>query len=108
MSPVMSDVAEARRMGGGEGRGEAFEISFDGEALRAYPGETVATVLLAAGRRRTRVTGRRGEPRGLYCGMGLCWECVVVVDGRPNQRACTTAAAPGLRVETQRGPGEGA
>ena len=108
MSPVMTEGAEARRLGGGEGRGAAFEISFDGEALLAYPGETVATALLAAGRRRTGVTGRRGEPRGLYCGMGLCWECVVVVDGRPNQRACTTAAAPGLRVETQRGPGESA
>lgn len=108
MSPVMTEGAGARRLGGGEGRGEAFEITFDGETLGAYPGETVATALLAAGRRRTGVSGRRGEPRGLYCGMGLCWECVVVVDGRPNQRACTALATPGLRVETQRGPGAGA
>jgi predicted molibdopterin-dependent oxidoreductase YjgC len=94
----------ARRLGGE--RGQAFEIWFDGAPLRAYPGETVAAVLLAAGRRRTRVSGQLGAPRGVYCAMGLCWECVVVVDGRPNLRACVTPVAPGMRIETQHGPGD--
>ena len=93
----------SRRIDGA--RGKAFEIWFDGAALSAYPGETVAAVLLAAGHRRTRISGRRGAPRGVYCAMGLCWECLVVVDGRPNLRACLTPVAPGMRVETQRGQG---
>jgi D-hydroxyproline dehydrogenase subunit gamma len=93
-----------RRIEGDLERGEPFELLADGEPVRAYPGETVAAALLAAGRRRTRTT-RRGEWRGLYCGMGLCFECIMVVDGRPNVRACTTPALPGMRVEIQRGPG---
>ena len=91
------------RIEGDVERGQPFAFVADGETVTAYPGETIAAALIAAGRRRTRATTRRGEPRGLYCGMGVCFECVMVVDGRPNVRACMTAAAPGMRVETQRG-----
>jgi predicted molibdopterin-dependent oxidoreductase YjgC len=94
-----------RRIEGDVLRGAPFEFLADGEPVRAYPGETVAAALLAAGRRRARTTTRRAEPRGVYCGMGVCFECLIVVDGRPNLRACTTPAAPGMRVETQHGPG---
>ena len=94
-----------RRIEGDVERGEPFEFLADGEPVSAYPGETVAAALLAAGRRRTRATTRCGEPRGLYCGMGVCFECIMVVDGRPNIRACVTPAVPGMRVETQPGPG---
>jgi hypothetical protein len=71
-----------RRIEGDVERGEPFEFLADGEPVSAYPGETVAAALLAAGRRRTRATTRCGEPRGLYCGMGVCFECIMVVDGR--------------------------
>jgi predicted molibdopterin-dependent oxidoreductase YjgC len=98
-------MTAGRRIEGDVERGEPFEIFVDGETVAAYPGETVAAALIAAGRRRTRVTTRRGEPRGLYCGMGLCFECVMVVNGRPNVRACMTAVAPGMRVEIQHGLG---
>ena len=98
-------MTAGRRIAGDVERGEPFEILVDGEAVAAYPGETVAAALIAAGRRGTRATMRRGEPRGLYCGMGLCFECVMVVNGQPNVRACVTAVAPGMRVETQRGLG---
>ena len=90
------------RIEGDVERGEPFEFLVDGKRVRAYPGETVAAALLAAGRRRTRGTTRCGEPRGVYCGMGVCFECIMVVDGRPNVRACTTLAAPSMRIETQR------
>jgi len=59
----------------------------------------VATVLLAMGRRAFRRTGN-GAPRGLFCGMGICFDCLVTVDGRPNVRACMTTVQPGMVVET--------
>jgi predicted molibdopterin-dependent oxidoreductase YjgC len=80
-------------------------FTFDGEELHAVEGQTVAAALLAAGRRVWRYTGRRGEPRGLFCGMGVCFDCLVRIDGRPNLRACQTVVAEGMRVETQRGAG---
>ncbi len=91
---------------GGLERGRLLSIEVNGEPVGAYEGETIAGALLAAGIRTCRITARRGQPRGLYCGIGLCYECVVVVDGRPNTRACLTYVAPGMRVRTQVGRGE--
>ena len=95
----------SRRIDDGLDRGEAFTFEFDGHPVEAYPGESVAAALIAHGRRRFRETFRLGEPRGLYCGMGVCWECVIVIDGRANVRACMTPAEPGMKVETQIGLG---
>ncbi|MFH2037980.1 MAG: 2Fe-2S iron-sulfur cluster-binding protein, partial [Chloroflexota bacterium] len=55
--------------------------------------------LLASGRIVFRLTSNRGEARGLYCGMGICYECIVTVNGRPNVRACQTLAQPDDIVE---------
>lgn len=84
-------------------RGEAFSFFMDGVPVAAYPGESLAAALLAAGRRHGRVTERRNQPRGYFCGMGVCWECIVVVDGRPGVRACMTPARAGMNVRTQHG-----
>jgi predicted molibdopterin-dependent oxidoreductase YjgC len=97
--------APAGRRTGPTPAGRPLHFTFDGREVLAYEGETVAAALLAAGQRVLRLTGRRGEPRGLFCGMGVCFDCLVQVDGRPNVRACQTPAAEGLRVETQRGSG---
>ncbi|MCC7048623.1 MAG: (2Fe-2S)-binding protein [Alphaproteobacteria bacterium] len=94
-----------RRIDQGIDRGAAFRFDFDGQPVTAYPGETVAAALLAAGIARFRSTARGAMPRGLYCGMGMCWECLVAIDGRPSNRACMTEAKPGMRVETQQGLG---
>jgi len=93
------------RIEDGLDRGTAFQFTFDGQPIPAYPGESIAAALMAAGRRVLRTTARAGEGRGLYCGMGVCWECMVVVDGMPATRACMTEARPGMRVETQAGVG---
>ncbi len=74
-------------------------VTVDGEAVLAYPGETVATALLAAGRRTFRHTDH-AAPRGLFCGMGVCFDCLVTVDGQPDVRACMTTVQPGMVVET--------
>ena len=90
-----------RRLGD-RGSDQRFSFRVDGEPVDARAGETVAGALLAAGRRAVRRTAKRDEPRGLYCVMGVCWECAVLIDGR-TVRACVTPAAPGLSVETLRG-----
>ena len=84
-------------------RGEPIEVHVDGRPLGAFTGETVAAALMAAGVRVFRTTARERSPRGLYCGMGVCYDCLVVVDGRSNTRACMTTLRPGMRIQTQDG-----
>jgi len=86
-------------------RGAEVELIVDGLPLCAFRGETVAAALLAAGKRALRTTSRRAEPRGLYCGIGVCFDCVMTIDGRPNVRACQTQVQAGMRVESQSGHG---
>lgn len=93
------------RVDRGLDRGQCFTFRFAGDEVRAYPGETVAAALLAHGVRVFRRTARREQPRGLYCAMGVCWECLVTVDGVASQRACMTEAAPGMVIEPQQGVG---
>ncbi len=71
----------------------------------AYEGETIGSALTAAGVGTFRRTPKRNHPRGMYCGIGLCYECAMVINGVPNTRACQTLATPGDRVETQEGLG---
>lgn len=85
----------------------------DGDALRDIPlkaGQTIAAALTAAGIRDLRETrrGLDGAGRGLHCGMGVCQDCLVEVDGAPNTRACMTKAAPGMEVARQAFPGAAA
>jgi predicted molibdopterin-dependent oxidoreductase YjgC len=77
-------------------------ITVDGREVRASRGQTVAGVLLAEGQPALRETRREGAPRGLFCGMGICYDCLVTVDGQHNVRACVTYERDGLRVTTQR------
>jgi len=85
-------------------RGARVVVTLDGRPVIAYEGESVAALLLAEGITATRVTPG-GEPRGVYCGMGVCFDCLVVVDGVPNTRACVTWVRDGMNVERQVGFG---
>jgi predicted molibdopterin-dependent oxidoreductase YjgC len=80
-------------------RGRQVQLNVDGDAMVAFEGECVAAALLAAGRRGLRVSPRRAEPRGMYCGIGLCFECLMAVDGC-HARACMTPVRDGMRVDT--------
>jgi predicted molibdopterin-dependent oxidoreductase YjgC len=73
------------------------EFRFDGELVLAREGETVAMALWASGVRQLRSSPVRAEPRGVFCGMGVCQECVVLIDGR-RREACTTVVRQGLVV----------
>jgi glycine/D-amino acid oxidase-like deaminating enzyme len=77
--------------------GRPVTIHFDGQPIPALEGETIAAALSAAGIVAFRRTAS-GAPRGLHCGMGACFDCVVTVDGRIGQRACMTKVADGLAV----------
>ena len=93
------------RIGPETQRGQAVTITVDGAPVQAYLGETIAGALLAQGQRAWRRT-QGDEPRGLFCGMGICFDCIVTVDGVAGVRACMTPVADGMVVETE-GPTEG-
>jgi predicted molibdopterin-dependent oxidoreductase YjgC len=78
-------------------------ITIDGEPFVARAGDSVAATLLAAGRSAFRTTPVTGAPRGPFCMMGACFDCLVVIDGRANQQSCLIQVADGMRVERQRG-----
>ncbi len=89
-----------RRIAGAVKRGDAFQIVVDGRPIDAYEGETIAAALVASGVTTFRY-GPDGSPRGLFCGMGICFECRMTVNGIPNVQTCITRAEPGMLVETQ-------
>jgi predicted molibdopterin-dependent oxidoreductase YjgC len=80
----------------------AVAITIDGVAFAARDGDTVAAALLAAGTVICRTTPVAGAPRGPYCMMGACFDCLVEVDECPNVRGCMTRVAPGMRIVTRR------
>jgi predicted molibdopterin-dependent oxidoreductase YjgC len=80
-------------------------FTFDGQAIPFRDGQTVGGALVGRGIVAWRTTRHGGRPRGLFCGIGICFDCLVDVDGVPNQRACLVAARPGMAVRTQEGTG---
>ncbi|MGK5630521.1 (2Fe-2S)-binding protein [Streptomyces sp. URMC 123] len=82
-----------------------FRVTVDGASRPAYPGQTVAAVLLTAGRVSWRTTRGAGRPRGLFCGIGVCHDCLVTVNGLADVRACQREARPGDDIRTGEGAG---
>ena len=77
----------------------------DGKPVEAFEGEPIAAALVAAGRRVFRNTEKRNDPRGVFCALGRCTDCVMIVDGQPNVRTCITPVKDGMVVESQTGLG---
>jgi len=80
-----------------------IEFIFDGKIISALSGQSVGSALLAANQRSLRKTRFNKNKRGIFCGIGVCFDCLVVVDGVTNQRACIIEARPGMKVQTQDG-----
>ena len=83
-------------------------IEVAGQAVRGISGQTIAGVLMAEGRSAWRRTSRHDRPRGVFCGIGVCFDCLVVVNGLRDVRACQRRAVDGDVVQYQndtRGPG---
>jgi predicted molibdopterin-dependent oxidoreductase YjgC len=79
------------------------EITVDGKSIPAYEGEPILAALIANGIRVNRYTVKNHEPRGLFCGIGQCTDCAMIVDDMPNVRTCITPVRAGMVVRTQDG-----
>ena len=86
--PILGDLPNIKRV----------PIQYMGKRIEALEGDTIAAALLAAGYRTFRRTPKKREPRGLFCAIGCCTDCVVTVNGRPNVRACVTPVEEGMRI----------
>ena len=80
-------------------------ISIEGRPVEVPAGETVAAAVLASGLGHTRTTPLSDAPRAPFCLMGVCYECLMVIDGLPNQRACRVRVRAGMTIERQHGTG---
>lgn len=81
-------------------------FSFDGQPVDFQPGQTIGGALMAAGIVSWRSTRIEGRPRGLFCGIGVCFDCLLTVDDHPNQRACLTIARGRMQISSQEGTGQ--
>lgn len=90
---------------GDDSRGEDCSITVDGKVIPAVAGEPIAAALLAAGIKKFRETPK-GSPRGIFCGIGRCTDCIMTVDNQPNVRTCVTPVQNGMVIETQKGLGK--
>lgn len=81
-------------------------IQYNGKPIEAIEGEPIGAALMAAGIRSFRLTAKRQEPRGMFCAIGRCTDCMMVVDGVPNTRTCVTPVRDGMKVERQNGLGQ--
>lgn len=81
-------------------------VSIDGVQFNVPAGETVAAAVLASGFEHTRTTAVSDAPRAPFCLMGVCYECLMVIDGKPNQRACREIVHDGMKIECQHATGQ--
>lgn len=97
--------------GGAHAAGEPPEVTLEyaGRTIAAREGQTVAAALMADGINSWRTTRGACRPRGLFCGIGVCYDCLVEIDGFADQRACLVEVADGMRIgpDTPEGGGDG-
>jgi hypothetical protein len=86
-------------------KGRQVEFIFDGKAVKGFEGEPIAIALRSIGVLIHRYTTKRREPRGMFCAIGRCTDCIMVVDGVPNIRTCVEPLREGMVVQTQVGKG---
>jgi len=79
---------------------EKITFTYNGDEFTCESGQSIAAALIASGNRELRKTRFGNEPRSIFCGIGICFDCVVVIDGVANQRSCLIEAKPGMKVES--------
>ena len=88
---------------GKQEKGNLITFYFDGKPMQGYEGEPIAMALKAQGVMVHRYTNKQHKPRGIFCAIGRCTDCVMVVDGKPNIRTCVTPLKAGMQVQKQYG-----
>lgn len=91
--PILGEYTEKKKI----------SFTFDEKKLEGYEGEPIAAALKAAGVMVHRYTKKRHEPRGIFCAIGRCTDCIMIVNGKPNVRTCVTSLVEGMVVQTQYG-----
>ena len=92
--PILGEIQERKKI----------SIAVDGKDYTAFEGEMIAAALISNGTQTFRFT-KHHAPRGIYCGIGRCTDCIMIVDGVPNVRTCVTPVQEGMKIETQYGTG---
>lgn len=85
--------------------GNTVTVTIEDEQVQVPAGETVAATVLVHGFRHTRTTPLSGAPRAPLCMMGVCFECLMEIDGVPNRQACQVQVAEGMQIRRQQGVG---
>ncbi len=85
---------------------ELVTVTIDGQTVQVPKGESVAAAVLVHGLVHTRTTPVSGTPRAPFCMMGVCFECLMVIDGKANRQACLRTVREGMRIERQHGTGD--
>lgn len=91
--PILGEAPERRKI----------QFTYNGQIMEGYEGEPIATALKANGVMAHRYTAKTHEPRGVFCAIGRCTDCVMIVNDMPNVRTCITPLEEGMRVQTQYG-----
>ena len=99
----MSERIKEHPILGVQEKGELVKFTFDGKELQGFEGEPIAVALKAAGAMVHRYTKKEHKPRGIFCAIGRCTDCVMIVNGKPNIRTCVTPLEEGMEVKTQYG-----
>ncbi len=99
----MSERIEEHPILGVPQKGKTVRFTMDGKEIEGYEGEPIAAALKAAGLMVHRYTQKEHKPRGIFCAIGRCTDCVMIVDGVPNIRTCITPLRDGMKVQTQYG-----
>lgn len=84
-------------------KGDLVEVTVDGKTIQCHEGEPILAALVANGIKVNRYTIKKHEPRGLFCGIGQCSDCSMIVDGKANVRTCITPVKAGMVILTQDG-----
>lgn len=84
---------------------ENVEVILNRKKISVPKGTSVAAMALAQGLRVTRTTAIAKSPRAPFCMMGVCYDCLMIIDGKANQRACVTLVKDGMQIEVQHGAG---
>lgn len=93
--PILDELDTSRKV----------TIYFNDRPIEALEGEAIAAALINAGIISFRTTQKKHEPRGIFCAIGRCTDCKMVVDGVPNTRTCITPVRDGMHVCVQEGVG---